>query len=137
MSGKIVDLDSFNREVLKYQIATVYESMNITTIQKSQVFQKHCFSLYKNENPVWVNREQNSFIIYGEPNILYYVYNSSMRDSKENFIKLLGQVIYIKNCLKQTVEDKVSLMVLSSIEFSDLQKETLTDNQILFEVVKR
>ena len=60
-----------------------------------------------------------------------------MRDSKENFIKLLGQVIYIKNCLKQTVEDKVSLMVLSSIEFSDLQKETLTDNQILFEVVKR
>ena len=137
MSGKIVDLDSFNREVLKYQIATVYESMNITTIQKSQVFQKHCFNMYKNENPVWVNRDQNSFIVYGEPNILYYVYNSSMRDSKENFIKLLGQIIYIKNCLKQTVEEKVSVMVLSSIEFSDLQKETLTDNQILFEVVER
>ena len=74
---------------------------------------------------------------YGEPNILYYVYNSSMRDSKENFIKLLGQIIYIKNCLKQTVEEKVSVIVLSSIEFSDLQKETLTDNQILFEVVER
>ena len=60
-----------------------------------------------------------------------------MRDSKENFIKLLGQIIYIKNCLKQTVEEKVSVIVLSSIEFSDLQKETLTDNQILFEVVER
>ena len=56
MSGKIVDLDSFNREVLKYQIATVYESMNVTTIQKSLVFRKHCFNMYKNENPVWVWR---------------------------------------------------------------------------------
>lgn len=138
MSGKIVDMESFNREVLKYQVATVYESMNITTIQKNRVFQKHCYSLFKDKNPVWVNSDQNSFLIFGkENNELYYIYNSSQRDNRENFIKLLGQLVYIKNCLKQTVEEKINIKILSSIEFSDLQKESLIDNQLEFRVIDR
>ena len=55
----------------------------------------------------------------------------------ENFIKLLGQLVYIKNCLKQTVEEKINIKILSSIEFSDLQKESLIDNQLEFRVIDR
>ena len=135
LNGKIVDIESFNREVLRYQVATVYESMNITAVHKNASFRKHCFNLYKDDNPVWVNSEQNSFITFGKENKLYYIFSSTQRSNKENFIKMLGQVVYINNCLRQTIEEKIDVVVLSGIEFSDLQKETLLDSKIDFKII--
>lgn len=137
LNGKIVDIESFNREVLRYQVATIYESMNITAVHKNQTFRKHCFNLYRDKNPAWVNSDQNSFMTFDDGFKLYYIYNSTQRDNKENFIKLLGQIIYIKNCLKQTIEEEISVVVLSGTEFSDLQKETLTDSKITFRNIEK
>ena len=104
---------------------------------KNQTFRKHCFNLYRDKNPAWVNSDQNSFMTFDDGFKLYYIYNSTQRDNKENFIKLLGQIIYIKNCLKQTIEEEISVVVLSGTEFSDLQKETLTDSKITFRNIEK
>ena len=110
--------------------------MNITAVHKNASLRKHCFNLYKEDNPVWVNSDQNSFITFGEENKLYYIFSSTQRSNRENFIKMLGQVVYINNCLRQTIEEKIDVVVLSGIEFSDLQKETLLDSKIDFKIIK-
>ncbi len=132
LNNKTIDMEAFDNEILRYQIASMYESMNISTIHNNSQFKKHCFSMFKDVKKEWINRDQNSFIVFGEPKVLYYIYSTSQKDNKENYIKLLGQITYISNCLKQTIDRSVKVRVLSAVEFSDLQKETLLDNNIDF-----
>ncbi len=126
--GLEVDKTAFNREILRYQIATVYENMDIHTVYPHLAWQKHCFSVFREYKPEWINNEMNSFIVFGEETKLYYIYSSSKRDSRKNFITMLGQLIYIDNTIKHTINEDIKIVVLSEIEFSDLQKEALFDN---------
>ena len=130
LNNKTIDMEAFDNEILRYQIASMYESMNISTIHANAPFRKHCFNIFKDSKKEWINRDQNSFICFDEPKTLYYVYYTSQKDNKENYIKLLGQITYITNCLRQTIDRNVKVKVLSGVEFSDLQKETLLDNNI-------
>ncbi len=130
LNSKTIDEEAFNNEILKYQIAAIYEGMEINTIQPSLTFQKHVFNMYKEENPHWINNDMNSFIIFGENRKLFYIYHSTMKENKRNFITLLGQLVYIKNSLRQTLGDEIPVTIITDVEFMDTQREVLNDNKI-------
>ena len=132
LNSKTIDEEAFNNEILRYQIAAIYESMEITTIQPSLTFQKHVFNLYKEEKPVWINNDMNSFAVFGENRKLFYIYHSTMKENRKNFIPLLGQLIYIKNSLRQTLGEDMDVTIITDTVFGDTQKEVLNDNKIEF-----
>ena len=136
LNNKTIDTDAFDNEILKYQIAAIYESMNITTIHNNPRFQKHCYNIFRDNKRDWVNSDQNSFICFDDPKTLYYIYSTSQKENKDNYIKLLGQITFINNCLKQSIDKEVKLRILSAQEFTDVQKETLLDYNIDFTVIE-
>ncbi|MBR2599853.1 MAG: hypothetical protein IKD84_02960 [Erysipelotrichaceae bacterium] len=127
LNNREIDMIAFDNEILKYQIATIYEGMDISAPHRSETFQKHCFNRYKDEDPQWVNNEHNSFVTFGEQKKLYYIYTSTNRDNKENFIKMLGQLVYIRNCLNSTINEQFEINILTNVELMDIQRETLLD----------
>lgn len=131
LNSKTIDMEKFNNELLRYQIASIYESMNISAEKKSSNFCKRCFNKFRDKAPRWINNNNNSFVIFGKDSIkLYYIHTSTQKENRENYIKMLGELVFIRNSLIHTVNEKVSLVVLSNIEFSDIQKEALLDNRI-------
>lgn len=127
LNNREIDLNGFNNEILRYQIASIYESMHNELTVKADSFRKHCFNLYKEENVEWINNEHVGFISFKEPKTLYYIYTSSQRDNKENFINMLGELVFINNSLKNTINEEVKIVVLSNVDLLDIQKETLLD----------
>jgi hypothetical protein len=40
---------------------------------------------------------------------------------------MLGQLIYIRNCLNSTINEQFEINILTNVELMDIQRETLLD----------
>ena len=136
LNSQEIDMDKFNNELLRYQIASIYESMNIGLNNKNLTFNKHCFNSFKDIKPQWINNNKNSFVTFDKNKIkLYYIFHSSQKELKDNYIQTLGELVFIKNSLTHTVNEDVDIIVLSNVEFTDIQREALLDNRLEYIVV--
>ncbi|MBQ1877406.1 MAG: hypothetical protein II161_01200 [Erysipelotrichaceae bacterium] len=128
-----VDTESFDREILRYQIATVYENGGIEPITHAHTYNKKCYTAKKHLNPEWINNKQHSFIVFGHPNTLYYIYSTSNRDSRENFITLTGQLSYLAYYLREKIDPNLEITVISKNQFTFEQASILYRQKIKIE----
>jgi len=127
----------FNNEIMRFQIASVYESMDITGKSIPSSFRKKCLNMFRYRNPQWVNNEQNSFVLFKDGEIkLYYIFYSTQKEMKKNYLHTLGEVIFIRNALLHTINENIRITLLSSLPFTDIQRESLLDNRIEYELVE-
>lgn len=123
----------FNEDIMRYQIASVYESMDITDKQIPASFQKRCFNEYKEKDPQWINKEHNSFVTFEPERIsLYYLFASTQKDSRRKYLQALGELVFIRNSLLHTINEMIRITILTNTAFSDIQREALMDNQISY-----
>lgn len=136
MNGKDLSTESFDHEILRCQVASIYESAHIQTIHRSLTFQKKCFNSFRKDGAVWVNDDLNSFLVYGHPTELYYLYTTTQRENRENFLVLLGQLVFIDNSLRRTVGEDIPIHILTDVPFNDVQKEALLDQKFRIDTVR-
>ena len=111
----------FNRLIMKYQISTIYESMSL----KSNIPAKKAetiFELYSDESSMWVNQQKYSFITFQPEPKLYFIHDSLMKDSVENFYRLLGELMNLRLAIKEELSEDIAIKVLCI--------RPLTENQI-------
>ncbi|HQB32150.1 MAG TPA: hypothetical protein PLI19_02345 [Erysipelotrichaceae bacterium] len=118
------DETSFNQQLMQYKIATIVESLGIdeeiTSKYYKKVAKKHSI-----ENHLWINNRHIGFINFGKPNTLYYLFQSNLRDSKNNYYKMIGQLVCLMQSIEHTTDEKIKIIVVSNREFSRLQIEML------------
>lgn len=118
------DETSFNQQLMQYKIATIVESLGIdeeiTSKYYKKVAKKHSI-----ENYLWINNRHIGFINFGKPNTLYYLFQSNLRDSKNNYYKMIGQLVCLMQSIEHTTDEKIKIIVVSNREFSRLQIEML------------
>jgi hypothetical protein len=119
------DEASFNQQLMQYKIATIMESLGIEDEINSKYYRK-VEKKYSIDNYLWINNRHIGFINFGKPNILYYLFYSNIRDSKDNYFKMIGQLVCLSANIKETVEEEIIIIVVSNREFSDSQVEMLS-----------
>ena len=119
------DETSFNQQLMQYKIATIMESLGIEGEINSKYYRK-VEKKYSIDNYLWINNRHIGFINFGKPNILYYLFYSNIRDSKENYFKMIGQLVCLSANIKETIEEEIIIIVVSNREFSDSQVEMLS-----------
>lgn len=136
VSDEVIDETTFNNDILKYQIGAIYENADIAAPNNSETYSKHCFNVFSDEKPQWINNKKDSFITFQEPKTLYYIYRSYQKSHKQNFITTLGQLVFIKNSIIHTINEQIKIKILTNNELSDIQKEILFDTGIFYEYIK-
>lgn len=125
------DETSFNQQLMQYKIATIMESLGIEDEINSKYYRK-VEKKYSIDNHLWINNRHIGFINFGKPNILYYLFYSNIRDSKENYFKMIGQLVCLSANIKETIEEEIIIIVVSNREFSDSQVEMLSKMKISY-----
>ncbi len=118
------DETSFNQQLMQYKIATIIESLGIEEEIISRYYKK-IEKKYSIDNHLWINNKHIGFINFGKPNILYYLFHSNIRDSKENYYKMVGQLAGLSFNVEQTIEEEIKIVVVSNREFSNSQIKLL------------
>lgn len=118
------DESSFNQQLMQYKIATIMESLGIEDEITKQYYKK-IDKKHSIDNHLWINNRHIGFINFGKPNILYYLFQTNIRDSTENYYRMIGQLVCLMLNVEQTIKEKIKIIVVSNREFSDSQIEML------------
>ena len=118
------DETSFNQQLTQYKIATIIEALGIED-EITKKYYKKIEKKYSIDNYLWINNRHIGFINFGKPNILYYLFQSNIRDIKENYYKMVGQLVSLLLNVEQSIEEVVKIVVVSNRILSDSQIETL------------
>lgn len=118
------DESSFNQQLMQYKIATIMESLGIEDEITKQYYKK-IEKKHSIDNHLWINNKHIGFINFGKPNILYYLFQTNIRDSTENYHRMIGQLVCLMLNVEQTIKEKIKIIVVSNREFSDSQIEML------------
>ena len=137
LNHRETDEERFNNEIMHYQIATIYESIELSNQGISTALKKRCISRFAGKNTQWVNRDQNSFILFENGKIeLYYIFTSTQKELKKKYVQMLGEMVFIKNSLLHIIGEDIRTVILTDTIFSDVQREALSDNRIEYQYVR-
>lgn len=125
------DENSFNQQLMQYKIATIVESLGIED-EITRKYYKKIEKKYSIDNHLWINNKHIGFINFGKPNILFYLFQTNIRDSIVNYYKMIGQLVCLLLNIEQTIKEKIKIVVVSNRKFSDSQKEMLNKIGISF-----
>lgn len=125
------DDDSFHKQIVHYQIATMLENSQIVVSEKVS---NRVYKMYSDENTEWINSGHYSFIKQANKNDLYYIYQPT-KDAKESYYSLVGRLLTLKSSIEKEIEEKINLTVISTTTLNEIQRDILTNNNIHVEYV--
>ncbi len=123
------DETSFNQQLLQYKIATIIESLSIED-EISKRYYKKIEKKHSIDNYLWINNKHIGFINFGKPNTLFYIFQSNIRDSKENYYKMVGQLVHLILYIEQTIDEQIEIVVVSNRELTDSQIKILNKMKV-------
>ncbi|MGI6607741.1 MAG: hypothetical protein ACOX1F_02000 [Erysipelotrichaceae bacterium] len=115
---------SFSQQLIQYKIATIIETLAIENETTKKYFKK-VEKKYSIDNHLCINNRHIGFINFGKVNILYYIFQSNIRDFKDSYYKTIGQLVCLSSNIEQTIKEIIKIIVVSNREFTDSQIEML------------
>jgi hypothetical protein len=121
-SGALVgnDEDDFNKQLLQYSISTVLENAGIEYNINSKYLKK-VTDTYFDEDSLWINQARFCFLKFKQDKELYMIFYSKQYELKDNFYKLVGQLL----TLKEDIEEDIKFTIISNRRLNDRQKRVL------------
>ena len=112
--------ESFNRQLLQYSISTVLENASID-YKINNTYLKKVKKKYFDDKCLWINQSKFCFLKFDKNKELYIIFYSKQNELKDNFYKLMGQIL----TLKEDIDDEIRLYIISNRIFNDRQKRLL------------
>lgn len=112
----------FYKQLLQYKLATIMESADI----KLNVDKKYLEKIkvdFSNEDILWINRYHFCFL--KNDNELYIIFYSNKQQFKNNFYKLLGQLIILKDAIENNITKEIKIKILTNRKFTALQNNIM------------
>jgi len=134
MENETINDELFEQQLVKYQIATILESMDCGWEMPNKKSLK-VFEQFADQQPVWINQKHTAFMVRQEDNVLYYLYDSPVKSEKENYYRLLGEMAVLKNELAKNLDEGIRIVVLSPVEFNEKQLVNLNNIQVEYQKV--
>jgi|GEM_PF-1036617 len=133
--GTKTDDGSFEKELLKYQIASVFEYIGLNRKPLDPKLASMCYQAHEANEPLWVNAAHGSFLVTKPEARLYVMYHSKQKEQDENYLRLLGSLVYVMTNLRQQGGARIGITVLSPTVLSEDQRKVLEANDIQYENV--
>jgi hypothetical protein len=134
MENETMNDELFQQQLVRHQISTILQSAETERLIAPKKAE-HIFSVFEEKKPMWINRKQNSFLIRDSINRLYILYDSTAKTEKENYYRLLGEMVFLKETFRQSFDEEIQIIVLSFTDLNDRQIKCLNDNQVEFQRV--
>lgn len=112
--------ESFNRQLLQYSISTVLENASID-YKINNTYLKKVKKKYFDDKCLWINQSKFCFLKFDKNKELYIIFYSKQNELKDNFYKLMGQIL----TLKEDIDEEIRLYIISNRIFNDRQKRLL------------
>ncbi len=129
MENETINDELFQQQLVRHQISTILQGSE-TEREISPKKAEHIFSVFAEKKPVWINRRQNSFLIRDSINRLYFLYDSTAKNERENYYRLLGEMVFLRETFRQNFDEEIQIIVLTFTELNDKQVKCLNDNQV-------
>ncbi|MBO4218666.1 MAG: hypothetical protein IKX74_05420 [Erysipelotrichaceae bacterium] len=129
MENETMNDELFQQQLVRHQISTILQSSEPER-EISSAKAEHIYSVFAEKDPMWINRKHNSFLIRDRINRLYFLYDSTAKTEKENYYKLLGEMIFLRETFRQTFDEEIQIIVLTFTDLSERQIKCLNDNQV-------
>ena len=134
MENETMNDELFQQQLVRHQISTILQSAETERLIAPKKAE-HIFSVFEEKKPMWINRKQNSFLIRDSINRLYILYDSTAKTEKENYYRLLGEMVFLRETFRQSFDEEIQIIVLSFTDLNDRQIKCLNDNQVEFQRV--
>ncbi|MCR5066620.1 MAG: hypothetical protein K6A14_00990 [Erysipelotrichaceae bacterium] len=134
MENETMNDELFQQQLVRHQISTILQSSD-SERDISPKKAEHIFSVFEEKNPMWINSRRNCFLIRDRINRLYFLYDSTAKTEKENYYKLLGEMIFLKESFRQSFDEEIQIIVLSFADLNERQIKCLNDNQVEYQRV--
>ena len=134
MENETMNDELFRQQLVRHQISTILQSAETERLIAPKKAE-HIFSVFEEKKPMWINRKQNSFLIRDSINRLYILYDSTAKTEKENYYRLLGEMVFLRETFRQSFDEEIQIIVLSFTDLNDRQIKCLNDNQVEFQRV--
>lgn len=120
--------ESFNRQLLQYSISTVLENASID-YKINNTYLKKVKKKYFDDKCLWINQSKFCFLKFDKNKELYIIFYSKQNELKDNFYKLMGQIL----TLKEDIDEEIRLYIISNRIFNDRQKRLLKRLEIEYQ----
>ena len=117
----------FYKQLLRYKLATIMESDDIKLIVDKKYLEK-IKADFSAENILWINRYHFCFL--KNDNELYIIFYSNKQQFINNFYKLLGQLIILKEGIENNITEEIKIKVLTNRKFTAVQNDILNKYSI-------
>ncbi|MBQ6655236.1 MAG: hypothetical protein IJM79_06925 [Erysipelotrichaceae bacterium] len=134
MENENMNDELFQQQLVKHQISTILQSTD-SEREISPKKAEHIFSVFEEKQPMWINSRRNCFLIRDRVNRLYFLYDSTAKAEKENYYKLLGEMIFLRESFRQSFDEEIQIIVLSFTDMNERQIKCLNDNQVEYQRV--
>jgi hypothetical protein len=121
--GTVTSTAAFEQELMKYQIASICEYTGFDKWPVDKRYAQQCFKQYEHYQPLWINASHNAFIGSQDKETVYLIYQTRLRDEKENYLRLLGFITALQSNLQRQEQRIAKIVVLTDLNVSNEQQQ--------------
>ncbi|MDO4378393.1 MAG: hypothetical protein Q4C64_04485 [Erysipelotrichia bacterium] len=114
---------TFFQQLIQYKLSVMLDSLDIKfTVDKK--YRESVVNKFFGADSLWINSQQFCFLNGKE---LYIIFQTNHYQLRGNFYKLLGQLVTLNLHIKNNIEEKIKIIVLTNKKFSEQQADVLSE----------